>query len=109
MRKPSPSFIILASMAFAVFFGALTYQKFSRFRTDRNLTRQILTNQRQTEHFHIYSNLDKASLDYYEQFFEGFFEYFSREYFPIRQRRPLKVFLFQDTDSYMPYAKSCGC
>jgi hypothetical protein len=109
MRKPSPTFIILASTAFAVFFGALAYQKYTRFRTDRNLTQQILTNQRQTEHFHIYSNLNKATLDYYEQFFEGFFEYFSREYFPIRQKRPLKVFLFSDTESFTPYAKSCGC
>ncbi|MBN1392655.1 MAG: hypothetical protein JW947_07615 [Sedimentisphaerales bacterium] len=109
IRKPSPTFIILASAAFAVFFGALTYQRYTWFRTDRNLTREVLTSQRQTEHFHIYSNLDEATLDYYEQFFEGFFEYFSREYFEITQKRPLKVFLFSDTESYTPYAKSCGC
>lgn len=107
--KPSRTFIILVFTAFAVFFGVLIYQKYSRIRTDRNLTRQVLTNQRQTKHFNIYSNLDAASLDYYEQFFEGFFEYFSREYFEIGQKRPLKVYLFKDTSSYTPYAKSAGC
>lgn len=107
--KPSRTFIILVSTAFAVFFGVLIYQKYNRIRTDRNLTRQVLTNQRQTKHFHIYSNLDAASLDYYEQFFEGFFEYFDRGYFEIGQKRPLKVYLFKDTNSYTPYAKSAGC
>jgi len=93
--KPSRTFIILVSTAFALFFGVIIYHRYSRFRTDRNLTRQVLTNQRQTEHFHIYSDLDSASLNYYEQFFEGFFKYFNREYFEIGQKRPLKVYLFK--------------
>jgi hypothetical protein len=104
--KPSRTFIILVVIAFTLFFGVLIHHRYSRFRTDRNLTEQVLTNQRQTEHFHIYSNLGSDALDYYEQFFEGFFDYFSREYFKIGQKHPLKVYLFKDTKSYKPYAKS---
>jgi hypothetical protein len=107
--KPSPTFIILVCLAFAVFFGVLGYHYGKRILIDRNLTRQVLTNERQTAHFHIYSNLDSASLDYYEHFFEGFFEYFNKEYFAIAQKRPLKVYLFKDTESYMPYAESWDC
>ena len=107
--KPSRTFIILVSTVFAVFFGVLIYHNYNRIRTDRNLIQQVLTNQRQTEHFHIYSNLDLALLNYYEQFFEGFFEHFNREYFEIGQKRPLKVYLFKDTDSYKPYARSVRC
>ncbi len=91
-----------------MFFGVLIYHHYNRIRTDRKLIQQVLTNQRQTEHFHIYSNFDWASLNYYEHFFEGFFEYFNREYFEIGQKRPLKVYLFKDTDSYKPYARSVG-
>jgi hypothetical protein len=107
--RPSRTFIILVTIAFAVFFGVMIYHKYNRIRTEKNLLQQVLTNQRQTEHFHIYSNLDSDSLDYYEQFFEGFFGYFNRDYFEIGQKRPLKVYLFKDTDSYMPYAISVGC
>lgn len=107
--KPSRTFIILVSAAFTLFFVVIIYHKYNRYYTEKNLTKQVLTNQRQTEHFHIYSNFDWASLNYYEYFFEGFFEYFNREYFEIRQKRPLKVYLFKDMDSYKPYARSVGC
>ena len=106
--KPSRTFIIIVSIVFALFFGVVIYHKYNRFSTDRNLTGQVLTNERQTEHFHIYSDLDGESLDYYEQFFEGFFEYFNSEYFEIGQKRPLKVYLFKDSKSYTPYARSVG-
>ena len=86
--KPSRTFIILVCTAFALFFGAVGHHKYKRASTDRKLIQQVLTNHRQTKHFHIYSNLDSASLDYYEQFFEGFYEYFDREYFTIGQKRP---------------------
>ncbi len=107
--KPSRTFIILVCAAFTLFFVVIIYHKYNRYRTEKNLTKQVLTNQRPTEHFHIYSNFDWASLNYYEHFFEGFFEYFNREYFEIGQKRPLKVYLFKDTDSYEPYARSVGC
>ncbi|MHC4105385.1 MAG: hypothetical protein ACYSR9_10625 [Planctomycetota bacterium] len=67
---------------------------------------KALWNRRKTEHFHIYTNLGSASLDYYEHFFEGFFEYFDSGFVKIGQKRRLKVYLFKDTISYKPYAES---
>lgn len=72
--------------------------------TERGIPK-ILSNQRKTKHFHFYTNLDVNSLDYYEQVFEGFYSYFNKNYFRIRQKRPLKVFLFKDTESYEPFAR----
>ncbi|NIM12520.1 MAG: hypothetical protein GTO45_10480 [Candidatus Aminicenantes bacterium] len=66
---------------------------------------RILPNQRKTSHFHIYTNLDEDSLDYYEHFFEGFYQYFNVEYFTIGQDKPLKVYLFKNTGSYESYAR----
>ena len=104
--KPSKTFLVMVSVVFALFFGLIIHRKYNRFVVDKNLTEQVLTNQRQTEHFYIYSDLDDDSLDYYEQFFEGFFAYFSDEYFKVGQKRPLKVYLFKNAYSYKPYAKS---
>ena len=67
---------------------------------------KTLSTRRKTEHFHIYTNLDSDSLNYYEHFLEGFFDYFSSRYFKVRQKRRLKVYLFRDTASYKPYAES---
>jgi len=67
---------------------------------------KILSTRRKTEHFHIYTNLDPDSLNYYEHFLEGFFDYFNSRYFEIGQKRRLKVYLFEDTTSYKPYAES---
>ena len=64
-----------------------------------------LSNRRRTEHFHIYTDLDSDSLNYYEHFLEGFFDYFNNQYCTIGQRRPLKVYLFRDTHSYRSYAE----
>ncbi len=69
-------------------------------------TPKVLTKQKGTEHFYIYTDLDGASLLYYERFFEGFYEYFNSEYFEIGQSRPLKVYLFSGIDSYGPYLQS---
>lgn len=66
----------------------------------------ILSTQRKTEHFHIYTGLDSDSLDYYEHFFEGFFDYFNSQYFKIGQKRRLKVYLFKDAIGYQSYAQS---
>ena len=62
-----------------------------------------LSNQRKSEHFHIFTDLDSNSLDYYEHLFEGFLEYFNNEYFKIHQDRRLKIYLFKDTNSYKTY------
>ncbi|MBN2018788.1 MAG: hypothetical protein JW749_01025 [Sedimentisphaerales bacterium] len=65
-----------------------------------------LARQSKTEHFHIYADVDEKTLRHYENFFEGFYDYFNKEYFEIGQRRPLKVYLFSDVNSYGPYMLS---
>jgi hypothetical protein len=67
---------------------------------------KALWNRRKTEHFHIYTDHGSASLNYYEHFLEGFFEYFDSEFVKIGQKRRLKVYLFKDTSSYKPFAQS---
>lgn len=62
----------------------------------------VLSNQRQTEHFNIHTDLDSFWLDYYDQVFEGFFKYFEENYFKIPQKRPLTVYLFKNEHSYKP-------
>jgi hypothetical protein len=64
------------------------------------ITPGALTKRSKTEHFHIYTDVDDASLNYYEHFFEGFYSYINKEYFEIGQKRPLKVYLFNDVSSY---------
>lgn len=65
-----------------------------------------LTKQRKTEHFRIYADVDETTLGHYENFFEGFYDYFNREFFEIGQRRPLKVYLFKGDESFGPYVES---
>jgi hypothetical protein len=69
------------------------------------ITPKTLTRQSKTEHFHIYTDIEDASLDYYEDFFEGFYDYVNREYFEIGQKRPLKVYLFKGMESYGPFVE----
>lgn len=64
----------------------------------------ILTTQLITEHYNIHTNLDYERLDYFEKFFEGFFEYFDREVFKIKQPERLEVFLFDSLNYYRPFA-----
>ena len=62
-----------------------------------------LINQHKTEHFHIFTNFDSDSIDYYENLFEGFLDYFSTEYFKVNLNRRLKVYLFRNEKSYKNY------
>ncbi len=65
----------------------------------------ILTTQLITRNFNIHTNLDFERLDYFEKFFEGFYKYFDREIFKIKQPKRLEVFLFDDLETYGPYAR----
>jgi hypothetical protein len=69
---------------------------------------KILSTQLITKHFNILTNADFDTLDYYEKFFEGFFDYFETEYFTIGQNRQLDVYLFKDTKSYKRWTKRMG-
>jgi hypothetical protein len=59
-----------------------------------------------TERFHIYTDLDSNTLDYYKLFFNGFFDYFEENYFKINQKQPITIYLFKSQSSCKPYAKS---
>jgi len=104
--RPSKTFVVLVIAAFTAFFVVIGYHKYNRYTIDRKLTEGVLTNHRTTPHFRIYSNLDSQSVNYCEDFFEGFYGYFEKEYFRIGQKQPLKVYLFKDTGSFASYAST---
>lgn len=64
----------------------------------------VLTNQLITPHYNMHTNLDYEQLEYFENFFEGFYEYFDREILKIKQPRKLEVFLFSNLNYYRPFA-----
>lgn len=61
---------------------------------------------RLTRHFAIYTDLKESDLDYYEAVFEGFFEFFEREYFAVPAKDLLTMYLFSDLGSYGRYVKA---
>ena len=65
---------------------------------------KVLSRQLRTKHFHIYTNLDPALFDYYKQVLEGFFDYFGKNYFKIRQRRTRDFLRSADKDKML-----CDC
>jgi len=65
----------------------------------------ILSTQLITRHFNIHTNLDFERLDYFEKLFEGFYEYYDREFLEIKQPERLEVFLFDGPRYYGPFAR----
>ena len=65
----------------------------------------ILSTQLITRHFNIHTNLDFERLDYFEKFFEGFYEYYDREFLEIKQPERLEAFLFDGPRYYGPFAR----
>ena len=59
----------------------------------------------ETRNFHIYTNFDSDSINYYENLFEGYLDYFSYEYFNIQLENRLKIYLFKDKKSYKEYVE----
>jgi hypothetical protein len=59
---------------------------------------------RRTEHFEIHTNLDdERKLDHYAKFFDGFVRRFEADYYPLEQKRRLRMFLFADKASYLEW------
>jgi hypothetical protein len=69
-------------------------------------TPEALTKHVKTRHFSIYTDIEDEKLKHYENFFEGFYDYFNKEYFEIGQKRPLKIYLFKGDESYRPYQET---
>jgi len=61
--------------------------------------------ERRTGHFEIHTDLGPAELDHHARFLEGFVECFQARYFPVRQRRRLRVFLFADAAGYEAWVR----
>jgi hypothetical protein len=68
----------------------------------------LLEHRRVTKHYDIRSDMRAASLQYYESVFEGFFEYFTREWFPVYLDRPLNIYLFESGYAYRAYVAKTG-
>jgi hypothetical protein len=60
---------------------------------------------KETEHFAIHTNLGPGELEHCARFFEGFVGEFERRYFPVEQRRRLRMFLFADAASYRAWVR----
>ncbi len=59
----------------------------------------------ETEYVQIYTDLDDEQIIFYSNFFDEFYRYFDREYFPIQQDRKLKVLLFGNPYTYRDYSE----
>ncbi|MCK4958696.1 MAG: hypothetical protein KAT00_04840 [Planctomycetes bacterium] len=116
MKKLRKSFVLLLILAVAV---AFLYYRSNEEMFHRGLDTlemdmrgydgsnpfDVLSTHLITKHYNIHTNLDFERLDYFEAFFEGFFEYFDREVFTIKQPKRLEVFLFDSLKYYRPYAE----
>jgi hypothetical protein len=59
----------------------------------------------ESQYFQIYTDLADEQSDFYVTFFNEFYRYFEKEYFPIQQKQRLKVFLFGSPAAYRDYVE----
>jgi hypothetical protein len=59
----------------------------------------------ESPYFQIHTDLADKPAQFYTTFFNEFFRYFEQEYFPIRQEKRLKVFLFGSAATYRDYVE----
>jgi hypothetical protein len=83
-------------------------QSFVRVELDADGHPTLLDHRRLTTHYDIRSDMPATSLEYYDRVFEGFFEYFTREWFPVSLDRPLTIYLFESGSTYRAYAAKTG-
>jgi hypothetical protein len=58
-----------------------------------------------SQYFQIHTDLADEQSDFYATFFNEFYRYFEREYFPIHQKQRLRVFLFGSPAAYRDYVE----
>ena len=68
----------------------------------------ILSHQVDTKYCVIHTDLPEERANHYASFFDGFFNYFSEQYFPLEQKKPLTVLLFNDANSYQAFSQQIG-
>ena len=64
-----------------------------------------LGNSVESPYFIVYTDLDDRQAEFYTTFFNEFYRYFEREYFPVHQEEKLKVFLFGNPAAYRDYVE----
>ena len=64
-----------------------------------------LGNRIESPYFQIYTDLASGQAEFYATFFNEFYRYFESEYFPIEQKKKLKVFLFESPSAYRDYVE----
>lgn len=69
---------------------------------------RILSRRVNTRYCVIHTDLPPARATHYARFFDGFFDYFSERYFPLKQKRPLTVLLFNDASRYEAFGRENG-
>jgi hypothetical protein len=58
-----------------------------------------------SQYLQIHTDLAGEQADFYANFFNEFYRYFEREYFPIHQKQRLKVLLFGNPAAYRDYVE----
>ena len=58
-----------------------------------------------SQYFQIHTDLTDLQMHFYANFFDEFYRYFEREYFPIHQKQRLKVLLFGSPDAYRSFVQ----
>jgi hypothetical protein len=96
---------ILALVEWAII-GCLILSIFF-WRTSRPLSVPAsLGNSIASPYLQIHTDLTNQQAHFYSNFFNEFYRYFEREYFPVRQEQRLKVFLFGNASAYRDYAEA---
>jgi hypothetical protein len=65
----------------------------------------VLSNNITSQYLQIHTDLVDDQAHFYTNFFNEFYRYFGKEYFPIHQEQRLKVFLFGSPAAYRDYVE----
>ena len=85
--------------------GCLVAGLFLWYRQRPLPTPASLGNSVESPYYEVYTDLDGGQAEFYTTFFNEFFRYFEREYFPVHQGKKLKVFLFGNPAAYREYVE----
>jgi hypothetical protein len=91
--------VILAIVEWAII-GCLILSIFFWRKANPRSIPATLTNNITSQYLQVYTDLADEQAHFYTNFFDEFYRYFEREYFPVDQEQRLKVFLFGSPGAY---------
>jgi len=94
---------VTLSIGIGFIFGWYSWKMSRPVAVPDSLSRRI-----STEYCVIHTDLGEERAIHYARFFDGFFDYFSERYFPLEQKRPLIVLLFNDASRYEAFSRQHG-